>query len=277
MDSDVARSRRAREIAERSLVRLLLGAGPNADKVVIIGGLNPDLLAPDAPVPHAGTTDVDVLVEVGVLFDRDELDFGWLEGALAFAQPQTAGWRWIDRSTGFPVAIEVLCDAQDNPGRPISLPGSDRLAAMNLHGPRAALDSPIKRTLVVPPDLRVEGGPWIVEATFASLGGYLCAKAAAMLGRNNTKDAYDFIYVALYNEGGIAAACDAIAAELVALPDLRSDVLAAARRYLRPDRAAARAFAEQTADGPEGFAFAVEDAVSAAEEIVRRLTMDSEG
>ena len=70
------RSRGARERAEEALIRLAVALGERSTDVVIIGGLNPDFLVSGPPVSHLGTTDVDVLVEVGVHYDREDLDFG---------------------------------------------------------------------------------------------------------------------------------------------------------------------------------------------------------
>jgi hypothetical protein len=63
------RSREARSLAEEALVRLALAAGDDAGKLVLIGGLTPDLLTLGSETPHHGTVDVDLLPEVGVVYE----------------------------------------------------------------------------------------------------------------------------------------------------------------------------------------------------------------
>ncbi len=61
--SEPARSRRARQLAETALVRIVdaYGAVP---EFVLLGGLVPDLLCSRASTLHVGTTDVDVQVNL---------------------------------------------------------------------------------------------------------------------------------------------------------------------------------------------------------------------
>ena len=59
------RTQAARDAAERALVHFALLAGPHALDFVVIGGLNPAYLAPKTPVRHLGTTDLDLLFELG--------------------------------------------------------------------------------------------------------------------------------------------------------------------------------------------------------------------
>ena len=59
---------------ERVLVTLLRGLGPWKNSVYLVGGLTPRYLVkarpPDVPV-HAGTSDVDIVVELQMLADTD--------------------------------------------------------------------------------------------------------------------------------------------------------------------------------------------------------------
>ncbi len=62
------------ENCERVLITLLRGLGPWKDSVYLIGGLTPRYLVPEKPpvVPaHAGTGDVDIVVELQMLADTD--------------------------------------------------------------------------------------------------------------------------------------------------------------------------------------------------------------
>ncbi len=208
MGSD-SRSRDARERAEEALVRFALLSGEHALDFVVIGGLNPDFLAPGAPVAHQGTTDVDILLELGLVYDRDDIDFGWLDNTLSlggFTDVRDA-WRW--RAGG--IRVDLLCDVSDSRGQTIALPGARRAAAQNLDGPAAALKGPVTRAIPVSPALRrlfPEASP-TVTLRFASLGGYIAAKSAALIARNLDKDAYDLVFVMMYAPGGPEAVAEA--------------------------------------------------------------------
>jgi hypothetical protein len=60
--SDQERSRAARQLAERALVRLVREYG-EVPEFVLLGGLVPDLLCSGSTHRHIGTTDVDVQVD----------------------------------------------------------------------------------------------------------------------------------------------------------------------------------------------------------------------
>lgn len=65
MADESPRSRAAREAAERALVRVVhhYGARP---ELVVLGGLVPELLCSGSGFRHAGTTDVDVQVDLEI-------------------------------------------------------------------------------------------------------------------------------------------------------------------------------------------------------------------
>lgn len=208
------RSRNARNRAQDALVRFALLAGDHAEDFVVIGGLNPDFLAPNAPTPHMGTTDVDLLFELGFVYDRDEQDFGWLDELIAeakFSEGEGAGWQWQAVLEGSWVRIDLLCDVDDSPGQTIALPGATRVAAQNLKGPIAALDQPVRRSIAVPESMRETdaAAPEFVTMRFATLGGYIVAKASALSSRSLSKDAYDLVFVLLFSPGGPRAAAEA--------------------------------------------------------------------
>ncbi|WP_179873227.1 hypothetical protein [Microcella indica] len=198
-------------------MRLALLAGPHVSDFVVIGGLNPDFLAPDSPYPHLGTTDVDLLFELGLSFERDDQDFEWLDQALEAAQfhPRSGdhGWQWNGVLGDSVVRLDLLSDVYDHPGQPMALPGATRARVQNFRGPAAALHDPIERNLRVPTAILAElpGAPDAVRLKFASLGGYLAAKSAAMMSRGEDKDAYDLAFVIMYAPRGPRAAAAAVA------------------------------------------------------------------
>jgi hypothetical protein len=223
-----ARTRESRARAEEALVRFALLAGEHARDFVVIGGLNPDFLAPESPVPHQGTTDVDLLFELGFVYDRDDLNFAWLDDALlrgGFVESQGyAGWQWTGILGDAKVRLDLLCDVADSPGQTVELPGATEAAAQNLNGPAAALHDPVSRSFAVPNSVRdnFPDSPQQVDLRFASLGGYIAAKSAALLARQKEKDAYDLMFVIMYAPGGPRAA--AIAARQARVPDGRPQV-----------------------------------------------------
>jgi hypothetical protein len=88
------RSRRARAAAEQTLIRVVhhYGARP---ELVVLGGLVPALLCSRSGVEHAGTTDVDVQVDLEIA--AGAVNGARLERALLNAElePDTERvWRW---------------------------------------------------------------------------------------------------------------------------------------------------------------------------------------
>lgn len=238
MDTD-ERSREARARAERALVELALAFGTHAQDLIVIGGLNPDFLAPNAPVPHLGTTDVDILLELGYIWDRDDLNFSWLAPALKQAgfEPKTIdAWQWLRDVDDAVVRIDILCDVADSQDQAIALPGTREVSAKNLLGRSGALASPVLRELTVDAASRnayPDAGESIT-LRFASLGGYLLAKSSALVTRKLPKDAYDLLYVVLFNpEGprGAARAIENAILEETSHFDQRANIVAALRGF----------------------------------------------
>ncbi|WP_378145429.1 hypothetical protein ACFJGV_17675 [Cnuibacter sp. UC19_7] len=215
----------------------------------MIGGLNPEFLAPEAPVAHQGTTDVDLLFALGFDDAAAGPDYSWLDEALAIGGFRSLnGWRWDATLGGARVRLEFLCDVWDHTADTVPLPGS-HVVASKLAGPAAALVDPVLRSLPVTSSLRGEhpDAPDAVELRFANLGGYLLAKAAAAQSRMLAKDKYDLMYVTLYNEeGGAVAAAEAVRIQLelagdAAAPD---DIRSVMSRYVDPAGSWAGTFAQ---------------------------------
>jgi hypothetical protein len=103
------------------LVTLLRGMGPWKDSVYLIGGLTPRYLVterpPDVPA-HAGTLDVDIVVDLQILTDTEA--YYTLEENLKRMgfkrakniQGVTVSWRWqIKAENGALMVLEWLADA----------------------------------------------------------------------------------------------------------------------------------------------------------------------
>jgi len=203
--SDPPRSRQARELAERALVRLVLAYG-DVPEFVLLGGLVPDLLCSRAPRPHVGTTDVDVQVDLEI--QGGSTHAARLERALQQArfEPDSARiWRWHEETAqGMVVKIEFLADLADVPNQEVvRFDDCDSLGAVNLRGTGFAARDWKLRTITA----TVDGQLHEIRLRVANLAAYLLAKVHAANGRNLTKDWYDIAYVLLHNDqGGPAAA-----------------------------------------------------------------------
>lgn len=65
MPDNESRSRSARRAAERALIRIVHHYGSRPE-FVVLGGLVPELLCTESDYRHAGTTDVDVQVNLEI-------------------------------------------------------------------------------------------------------------------------------------------------------------------------------------------------------------------
>lgn len=162
-----SRSREARARAEEALVRFALLAGQHTSDFVVIGGLNPEFLAPKAPVPHQGTTDVDLLFAIGFDEVGSAPNFSWLDEALEEGGfTTTNGWRWDAMLGESRVRLEFLCDVWDHVADTFPLTGSEAVAS-KLAGPAAALFAPLLRHLPVSSAVRsdIAGAPGTSRCT----------------------------------------------------------------------------------------------------------------
>ena len=128
---------------ERVLVTLLRGLGPWKESVFLVGGLTPRYLVaarpPEVPA-HAGTLDVDIVVDLQIL--ADTAGYRTLEEnlrAMGFERSvnergQRLSWRWQTRTeNGAVMMVELLADAPEIAGgRVEQLPTKGNLSALNI-------------------------------------------------------------------------------------------------------------------------------------------------
>lgn len=198
--SDVVRSRRARDLAEQALVRLVRAYG-DIPKFVLLGGLVPDLLCRRAPHAHEGTTDVDVQVNLEIQSGAENA--ARLEETLlrsGFTPDRQEIWRWRDETDhGLVVKVEFLSDLRDVEERStITFDNCNSLGAVNLRGTGFAS----RDWMLLPFSATVDDEDVTVQVRVATLGAYLLAKVHAAHGRNLPKDWYDIAYVLLHNDEG---------------------------------------------------------------------------
>lgn len=151
MDNDLPRTRLARARAEIALARVVRHYG-GLPEFVVLGGLVPELLYSGAPLAHAGTTDIDVQVDLEIA--QGTINAVRLEQALraaGFTPDNERVWRWESRDTGARTVVkfELLSDLEDTPaGATVRFDGCEALGAANLRGSRfAARDREVRALL----------------------------------------------------------------------------------------------------------------------------------
>ena len=245
MADDPPRTRGARQAAEQALVRVVRHYG-DTPEFVLIGGLVPELLCSASGALHAGTTDVDVQVDLEIA--AGAVNTARLERALAnaeFVVDPYRVWRW-EAEIGDRKAIvrfELLADLDSEPtGAVVSFDSCEALGAVNLRGTGFAARDHARRAI----QARIGGGRYEVEMNVAGLAGFLLAKVAAAYGRRKPKDWYDIAFVLLHNDaGGPEAAADTVRARF------GGDVAGTARTALDDLQAN---FAAPDAQGPTAYA-----------------------
>jgi hypothetical protein len=249
------------------------GARP---EFVVLGGLVPELLCAGSGWRHAGTTDVDVQVDLEVACGA--VNTVRLENALRnadFEPDRERVWRWVadDTAVRTVVKFELLADLDTEPNEAtVRFDACDNLGAVNLRGTGFASRDPVVQQLTA----KIGGNLLTVEVNVSGLAGFLLAKSAAARSRRLPKDWYDVAFVLLNNDlGGAAAAADAVRARF------ESDLVGAVRtslddllaNFINPSDQGPVAYAEQMlTDHPElDSATVAADAVLAVAAFHRRL------
>jgi hypothetical protein len=193
------RSEEARRAAELALVRVVhhYGAKPG---FVLLGGLVPALLCAGSGRRHAGTTDVDVQVDLEIA--RGSVQAGRLEKALRNAEFVPGGehiWRWKLADSPTVVKFELIADLETERNEAvIAFDDCDELGAVNLRGTGYAA-----RDVLTHKIRAKDHGTWReAEINVTGLAGFLLAKMAAAHGRHKPKDWYDIAFVLLHNDHG---------------------------------------------------------------------------
>lgn len=216
------RTREARQLAESALVTVAdrYGAVP---PFVLLGGLVPALLCRTSNVPHAGTTDIDVHVDLEaqtLLTDAmPRLEQALLQSG--FTVDASHAWRWFTRTTSgvrAEVKFELLTDSEVDPANAtIQFDSCAHLGAANLRGTRfASMDYQVMELGV-----RVDGIELVKRVNIAGVSGFLLAKLAAACSRGLPKDWYDLAYVLIHNDFGRPAAVAALVKET--FPDVHEN------------------------------------------------------
>ena len=198
-------------VCERVLVTLLRGLGPWKESVYLVGGLTPRYLATaDAP-PHAGTLDVDVVIDLQILVNTRA--YHSLEenlrrmGFIPIGGDGSRGpsWRWQVRTEGgVDIVLELLTDAPEKTGGQVqALPAVGAISA--LHIPHSSIVFDHHRVKEIRAELL--GGNGIATETIrhADILSFTCLKAFAFDQRGERKDSHDLIYCIEHAPGGLDA------------------------------------------------------------------------
>jgi hypothetical protein len=253
MPDEAPRSRAAREAAEHALIRVVhhYGARP---EFVVLGGLVPELLCAGSGFQHAGTTDVDVQVDLEIACGS--VNTSRLEHALRNAEFEPDServWRWVAEGSvpRTVVKFELLADLDHVAAETtVNFEGCDHLGAVNLRGTGFASRDIEVRELTA----RVGGVEQVAEVNVSGLAGFLLAKCAAARSRRKPKDWYDIAFVLLHNDAGgpdeaAQAVVDRFGGELGTVRTSLDDLLA---NFATPDAQGPQAYADQmTIDHPD--------------------------
>lgn len=253
MVDELERSREARAIAEAALVRVVHHYG-GIPEIVVLGGLVPELLCSESESVHAGTTDVDVQVNLEIA--SGSVNAARLELALrkaGFEPTKKDVWRWatVRGDRRLVVKFELLADDDSQPAEVVfKFTDCTDLGAVNLRGTGFASRDVVVRKMRG----EVDGVTSEVEVNVTGLAGFLLAKAAAARARGKRKDWYDVAFVLLHNnDGGVAAAANAVLAKFKSeLPAMRRTLDELESNFRGPGDQGPEAYAEQMLlDHPE--------------------------
>jgi hypothetical protein len=173
---------------ERVLVTLLRGLGPWKESVFLVGGLTPRYIVrarPPAVPAHAGTQDVDLVIDLQILADTDA--YHTLEQnlkKLGFERAendkgQKLSWRWQTRTEhGVLVLLELLTDAPNIAGGKVKpLPTEGKISALNI--PHASIVFDLYDTVNIQAELLGSDGVAIESIKHANVTSFTCLKVFA--------------------------------------------------------------------------------------------------
>lgn len=200
---------------ERVLVTLVRGLGPQRRSVYLIGGLTPRYLVKAKPPhipPHAGTGDIDLVVDMAILADTEA--YRTLEQNLkkmGFERGENealikVSWRWKARTDNKrTVVLEFLTFDPEGGGRGMKeLEAAGNVTALNL--PHADLVFDLHDTIEVTAELLGENGTVTETIAHANRVSFTCLKVFAFDDRAERKDAHDLVYCLEHGDGGVDAA-----------------------------------------------------------------------
>lgn len=233
------------QACERTLLTLLSAFGNLKDTLRLVGGLVPRYLTPEVPpeVPaHAGTSDVDIVLDLQLLANGDE--YASLADQLKARgferyineEGQPVSWRWRRKvDEHLEVFVELLRDAGSNdPGRAVSVNG-ERVSALCIKHAGITTNWYGEREIAV--QLLDGRGLSVERIRYADVPAFVILKALALDQRQENKDAADLIHVVRY-AGNLDQVAEMFVARILSdqHPAAIEDGLAALRRRFCDDQ-----------------------------------------
>lgn len=217
------------ELCERTLVTLLRGLGPWKTGIYVIGGLVPRYLISPASgaliPPHAGTTDVDIVLDLGLLssinayrtLEQNLKNLGCVRGTNEGGQAQHHSWRKpIDPTVT--IIVDLLCDIQaDQDVRIVKLPRERRLSALQIPGAHLVVADHVEVALTA--EMLEDRGVVTETIRVANIMPFIVLKALAFRDRLEEKDAYDLVYCLRYYQKGPSSVARVFAHAIRTMPD----------------------------------------------------------
>lgn len=251
------------ELCERTLVTLLRGLGPWKAGIYLIGGLAPRYLIAlpsdeEVRQPHAGTTDVDIVLDLDMLaeveayrrLEENLKALGFVRGTNEEGNPQHYSWR-KPIGQGITIVVDLLCDASVEEGGQVArLAGERRLSALKIPGAHLAIEDYVEVEITA--ELLDERGVATERVRVANIVPFIVLKALAYDDRLEQKDAYDLIYCLMYYQTGptdVAAAFARSLQQWLDEPLLQRAVEILRTRFASDDRVLG-----YRKDGPTGYA-----------------------
>ena len=240
---------------EQALATLIGSIGPWSERIVLVGGLAPRYIVGALPLgasPHAGTTDVDLVIALAVEDAPDvyaTLQENLKQSGFVLGQPS---YQWARRVEGMAVKVEFLCETDQVEAGQIYRPRQGtgtRLGAFNVPGAQLVTRDFVEATVEAE---RLDGGG-LSTVTFrvAGLLAYVVLKILAFQDRHHNKDAYDLVYTLVnYPDGGPRAA-----GQVAATSPVREEPQVVAALQLLRER-----FMSVDLDGPSAYANFLADA-----------------
>jgi hypothetical protein len=192
---------------ERALVTLLRGFGTLKHTLRLVGGLVPRYLTPAKPpdVPmHAGTSDVDIVLNIQVLADGEAYktlaqqlkDRGFTR--VTNEKRQASSWRWQRQVKEHEfVVVEFLRDANEAlPAGSVSTVEDEKISALAIR--HAGIEHEWFSEREITAELLDGGGVATETVRFADVVGFIVLKAIAYDERHENKDAADLVHVMRY-------------------------------------------------------------------------------
>lgn len=261
---------------ERALVTLIGDIGPWRERVVLVGGLAPLYIVGSLPLgapPHAGTTDVDLVVALAVDDASETYETLYRNLKDSGFDSASPSYRWFRLVDGKRVEVEFLCETDRVEAgriyRPKEGTGSG-FSAFNVRGASLVARDFIEANAVQP---RLDdGGISTVTIRVAGLLPYVVLKILAFQDRHGNKDAYDLVYTLMnYPDGGPKGAGRAAAGSMVREDRLVSDALVLlGERFAGPSHDGPSAYSSFLADVDDidGRARLRNEAVAAVEQFL---------